>query len=95
MLIVGVVFYAGAGSGADGDAPVPTDGQLRIISQVPVDIYLDGAQTKLSAPLSQSLEVGRHAVTIVFPTSQRRLNRAFEMKAGEVVKINLVRGAGG
>lgn len=95
VLIVGIVFFSGSGSQADDDAPAPTEGQLRIVSPVPVDIYLDGAQTKLSAPLSQYLKVGRHAVTIVFPSSQRRLNREFELKPGEVVKINLVRAADG
>ncbi len=69
--------------------PTPTTGKLRVFSDTPGYIFVDGKNTGKTTPATMKLPVGVHQILIVFKGSNSRIRHRVSIKPGRVIKLRL------
>jgi len=67
----------------------PTTGKLRVVSDAPGYIFVDGQNTGNTTPATIVLPVGVHQILIVLKGSNSRIKQRVEIKPGKVLKLRL------
>jgi hypothetical protein len=69
--------------------PKPTVGKLRVLSDAPGYIFIDGKNTGKSTPTTLTLPVGVHRILIVLKGSNSRIKHQVRIKPGKIIKLRL------
>lgn len=69
--------------------PTPTNGKLRVLSDTPGYIFIDGKNTGKTTPATIKLPVGVHQILIILKGSNSRIRHQVRIKPGKVITLRL------
>ncbi len=70
-------------------APKPSMGKLRVLSDAPGYVFVDGRNTGKTTPTVLKLPVGTHKIMVILKGNNARVRHVVRIKPNKVIRLRL------